>query len=208
MSLINALNWRYAVKQFNQQRLNDEQIEELLESVRLAPSAYGLQPYQLIVVTKEQLKQACIEHSYGQDKVANCSHLLVLAYKKAFNQQDISKFIHQLALSQGKAPEALASYQSQIENDLLTRTPEQLKSWSQQQCYIALGTLLASAAASRIDACPMTGFENQGIDEVLGLTAKGLSAAIICPVGYRSVDDHAANRPKHRLSKTELVINL
>ncbi|MCJ8295739.1 MAG: nitroreductase family protein [Colwellia sp.] len=208
MSLINALNWRYAVKRFNQDILNQAQLNELIESVRLAPSAYGIQPYQLIVVSTDTVKQACLPYSYGQDKVANCSHLLVLAHKTELNQHDIAAFIEQLAVSQGKSINDLAAYQKQIEADLLTRTPEQQANWAQQQCYLALGTLLTSAAASYIDACPMTGFDVNGINQVLGLSEKGLSAAILCPVGIRAEDDHAASRFKFRLSQEQLVVNL
>ena len=208
MSLNDALNWRYAVKKFNQEILKPAQVNSLIESVRLAPSAYGIQPYQLIVVANPAIKQACLPYSYGQDKVVNCSHLLVIAHKTELNQHDIAAFIEQLAVNQGKSINELAPYQAQIESDLLARTAAEQSNWAQQQAYIALGTLLASAASSFIDACPMTGFEVDGINAVLGLTEKGLSAAVLCPVGIRAEDDQAASRPKYRLSQEQLVVNL
>jgi len=208
MSVNNALNWRYAVKEFNQNILSAAQLNSLIESVRLAPSAYGIQPYQLIVVANPEVKQACLPYSYGQDKVVNCSHLLVLAHKTELSQHDIAGFIEQLAESQGKSINDLSAYQKQIEADLLMRTTAEQSNWAQQQSYIALGTLLTSAASSRIDACPMTGFEVDGINDVLGLSEKGLSAAVLCPVGFRAGDDLAATRPKYRLSKAQLVVNL
>ncbi|SFC41927.1 nitroreductase family protein [Pseudoalteromonas denitrificans] len=206
MSLIDALNWRYAVKKFNQQTLNKTQIKGLIESVRLAPSAYGIQPYQLIIVENPEFKTACLPHSYGQDKVAKCSHLLVLAHKTQFTQRDIAIFIAQLAVNQGKSINELTAYQKQIEADLLQRSSEEKNIWVQQQCYIALGTLLTYAAANHIDACPMTGFDITGINQALGLIDRGLSAVVLCPVGIRAEDDHSAFRPKHRLSHKDLVV--
>ncbi|PAJ72084.1 NAD(P)H-dependent oxidoreductase [Pseudoalteromonas sp. NBT06-2] len=208
MSVIDALNWRYAVKKFSQSTLTQMQINDLVESVRLAPSAYGIQPYQLIVVTDPKVKKACLPHSYGQDKVANCSHLLVLAHKKHITHHDISLFIESVSIDQNKPLNALNDYQNQIESDLLVRTTEQQNNWAQQQCYIALGTLLTHAAVSKIDTCPMTGFDVNGINQALGLNDKGLSAAILCPVGIRDQDDHAASRAKTRLSYNDLVVSL
>jgi len=208
MSVIDALNWRYAVKKFSESSLNKQQLNGLIESVRLAPSAYGIQPYQLIVVTDPKIKKACLPYSYGQDKVVNCSHLLVLAHKTRLTNQDVSFFIKQLAESQNKPIKELSGYQKQIESDLLAHTIDQQNNWAQQQCYIALGTLLTHAAVSEIDACPMTGFDVNGINQALGLNDKGLSAAILCPVGIRAEDDYAASRIKIRLNYKELVVSL
>ncbi|MBU2972569.1 NAD(P)H-dependent oxidoreductase [Pseudoalteromonas sp. C2R02] len=208
MSVIDALNWRYAVKKFSGNTLKKQQINGLIESVRLAPSAYGIQPYQLIVVSDPDVKKACLPHSYGQDKVSNCSQLLVLAHKKHITKDDISSYIESVSKEQNKPVNTLSDYQKQIEADLLTLAPEQQSNWAQQQCYIALGTLLTHAAVSKIDACPMTGFDVDGINNALGLNDIGLSAAVLCPVGIRSKHDHAANRPKTRLSYHDLVVSL
>ncbi|WP_065188778.1 nitroreductase family protein [Shewanella woodyi] len=206
MSLINALNWRYAVNQFSSQILSEEQLAGLIESVRLSPASYGIQPYQLMVIANEEVKQRCLAHSYGQNKVADCSHLLVFAHKTEVTRADIGHFIEQLAKTQGKRANTLTAYQTQIESDLLSRSTQQQSEWAQQQCYIALGTMLTFAAANKIDAAPMTGFDINGINLALGLPELGLSAAILCPVGERDKSDVTINRTKHRLTHEQLVI--
>ncbi|MEP1444578.1 MAG: nitroreductase family protein [Paraglaciecola sp.] len=208
MPLNDALNWRYAVNKFDHNTLSPEQINHLIESVRLAPSAYGIQPYKLLVISNPKTKRACLPYSYGQDKVAKCSHLLVLAHKTKVTQQDIAGFIEQLAKTQNKTTHLLSNYQIQIQADLLSRSSAEQNNWAQQQTYIALGILLASAAASFVDACPMTGFEVDGINKVLELNQKDLSAAVLCPVGIRAENDFAAHRTKHRISQDQLVVNL
>lgn len=206
MSLIQDLKWRYAVKQFSEQSLSPTQLDGLIQSVQLSPSAYGLQPYRLIVVNDPALKHACISASYGQEKVAQCAHLLIFAHQNTLNQDDIANFIADLAHTQQRLPSDLVGYQAQIENDLLAKSDLQKQQWMQQQCYIALGTLLTFAANHRIDACPMTGFEPHKINQILGLNALNLNAAILCPVGIRSQADDYALKPKHRISKEQLVV--
>ncbi|NTS78825.1 nitroreductase family protein [Catenovulum sp. SM1970] len=208
MNIIEALNWRYAVKQFNSTKLTTEQINGLTESARLAPSSYGMQPYQLVVVENEQLKNACIEASFGQAKVAASSHLLVFANNTNFGQVDIDNYFDNLAKTQGAPAESLAAYKAQIEGDLLNKSAEEIAIWAQQQAYIALGMTLTYAAANKIDACPMTGFDSQAFNQILGLDALNLNAAIICPVGFRADDDKYASKTKYRKHIDELVVNI
>ncbi|USH01425.1 nitroreductase family protein [Grimontia kaedaensis] len=208
MNVLEALNWRYAVNQFSEQALSQEAIDGLIESVRLAPSSYGVQPFKLLVIENPALKQACLAHSYGQQKVADNSHLLVLAHKTSLNEADIEDFIEQLAANQSRPASDLRAYQDQIASSLLGLSQPQQAAWAAQQCFIALGTLVSHAAVEQIDACPMTGFDSAGLNEVLGLDKQGLNAVIICPVGVRSDTDRTANRPKFRLSRDQLVETL
>ncbi|NGN97878.1 NAD(P)H-dependent oxidoreductase [Grimontia sp. S25] len=208
MNVLDALNWRYAVNQFSEQTLSQEAIDGLIESVRLAPSSYGVQPFKLLVVENPALKQACLTHSYGQQKVIDNSHLLVLAHKTSLNEADIEDFIEQLAANQNRPASDLRAYQDQIASSLLGLSQPQQAAWDAQQCFIALGTLVSHAAVEQIDACPMTGFDSAGLNEVLGLDKQGLNAVIICPVGVRSGTDRTANRPKFRLSRDQLVETL
>jgi nitroreductase len=208
MTLLQALNWRYAVKAFDSQRLLDEQINQLIEAVRLSPAAYGLQPYKLLVIESLAVKQVCRPYSYGQDKVVNCSHLLVLASQTSIKPDDIKQFITELANTQGVKIEQLSGYQQAIEADLLNLSISAGTAWAKEQSFIALGTLLASAAILNIDTCPITGFDVTGIDKVLNLSEQGLTATVLIPVGIRSTSDLSAYRPKHRVSQAQLEIRL
>lgn len=69
MNFIDALNWRYAVNQFSNEKLNQQQVNGLIESVRLSASSYGLQPYQLFVIASDKVKNDLLPFSYGQTKV-------------------------------------------------------------------------------------------------------------------------------------------
>jgi nitroreductase len=44
--------------------------------------------------------------------------------------------------------------------------------------------------ASRIDFCPMEGFNPAGVNEALGLEANGLSAVCMLALGYRDATIH------------------
>ena len=61
-NIIEDLNWRYATKKFDANSIiSEEKINVLLESIRLTPSSYGLQPYKVIVVKNEDLRVKTLE---------------------------------------------------------------------------------------------------------------------------------------------------
>lgn len=64
MSPIEALNWRYAVKKFSDERIPAFELKELLDATRLSPSSYGLQPYSVIVVESKAVRQELLPFDY------------------------------------------------------------------------------------------------------------------------------------------------
>jgi nitroreductase len=81
--LIEALNWRYATKQFDPSRKIPAPVWEALEdALVLTPSSYGLQPWHFFVVTDPELKAALRPHSWNQPQVTDCSHHVVFATRR------------------------------------------------------------------------------------------------------------------------------
>lgn len=208
MELFDALNWRYAVKQFADKKLPADQVKSLVEAACLSASAYGLQPYSILIVENPAIRQQLLRYSYGQDKVVNSSHLIVFAAHTELGDVTVDRYIEKLAKLHQLPLKALADYSTYIKEDLAAKTPAELQQWAHQQAYIALGNLLTSAALMQIDSCPMTGFDNQGYDQVLKLKEKGLTSTVICPVGYRSADDEQASKPKVRFGYDEMVLEV
>ena len=73
---------------------------------------------------------------------------------------------------------------------------------------LALGTLLPGAATLGIDACPMEGFDQNVLDEELGLRARGFTSSVIVSLGYSSAEDFNAKLPKSRLPLETVLTRL
>ena len=205
MAIIDALTWRYAVRQFANQRLEDRQIEALLTATRLSASAYGLQPYHLLLLESADIRQQLLPHSMGQDKVVASSHLLVFAAHTHIGDQTVDRYLDKLATVRQVPLAELAPYADHMKTALAAMSAAEQQEWAHQQAYIALGTLLTSAAALGIDTCPMTGFDRAGYDAVLDLPAQGLTSTAICALGVRHPDDQTARLPKVRFDDHEMV---
>lgn len=207
-ALIDAFSWRYATKKFDaSKKISESDLADLTEAMRLAPSSYGIQPWKFIIVTDPAIRTALQAASWNQSQVTEASHLIVLCAKKTLTEADIDHMIEVTAQTHGMPTvEPLAAYKGMMMGSLKGKSPEELTIWNQKQVYIALGFLMAAAAEKKIDSCPMEGFDSAKYDEILGLSALGLTSTVVCPVGYRSSDDKNAAGKKVRFSTDEVII--
>ncbi|RYZ69398.1 MAG: NAD(P)H-dependent oxidoreductase, partial [Proteobacteria bacterium] len=57
MSTLELLKWRYATKKMNKETIPQEQVDRILEAARLAPTSSGLQQFEIMVITNQDLKE-------------------------------------------------------------------------------------------------------------------------------------------------------
>ncbi len=209
MSLINSLEWRYATKKMNGNKVSSEKIEILLDAIRLSASGFGLMPYQILVIENPVLKAQIQPIAYGQSQSSDSSHLLVFAAWNEVTEEKIDAFVNLVAKTRQAPLSTLADYRGAMLGSLLGRTKEMQANWADKQVYLAMGTALAAAAEFEIDTTPMEGFIPAKLDELLGLEAKGLHSVLLLAVGERdAANDFMANAKKVRTPKDELYIRL
>jgi nitroreductase len=205
--LLEQLNWRYATKQFDPNRkISAADWATLEEVLRLSPSSGGLQPWKFFVVTDPAVRAKLLPASYGQKQIIDASHLVVFAAKNNLNEADVDTHIRHTATVRGAPIQALAPFRNMLVGGIVKSMDETARNaWARNQAYIALGSLLTSAALLGIDACPMEGFDRAQYDEILGLKAKGYASAVIATLGHRSTEDKYAHAPKVRFPKEHLI---
>lgn len=203
----NQLNWRYACKRFDPtKKIREADWNVLLESLRLSASSYGLQPWKFIVVQNPEIRQQLLAPSYNQSPTVEASHFVVLTYKEKLDEEHIEKFIQQNAKVRGMEVSALAGFKNMMIRDL-TQGPrsETINWWAQRQTYIAMGSMLTTAAMMEVDTLPMEGINQAEFDKVLKLEGTGYKtiAAIAC--GYRSPEDKYQFIKKVRFDLNDVV---
>jgi nitroreductase/dihydropteridine reductase len=186
---------RYATKQFTSGKIPEELIGELIELIRLAPSALNLQPWRIKVIGDEKERTALSTAMFGQQQAVACSHLFILCANT-----DIDDVI-------AKADKCMreAGFPDERRNNMITMV-KNLKdnftlAWAQQQVYLALANAVNGAKALGFDSCPMTGFNPSALSKILGLPPH-LVPTVLCPVGYAA----DVPMPKARLSLTDLLL--
>lgn len=206
MSLLHKLQWRYATKQFDSEKVvSEEDVTELLKAMNLTASSYGLQPFEFIVVKNQELQDELRPVSWNQSQISDASHIIILAAKTSIDEQYIQSYIENIMHVRGVDVESLKGYKQMMMDGPGSWENKGVTAWAKRQCYIVLGSLLLAAADLKIDTCPMEGFDADAYDKILGLSEHGLTATLVIPIGYRSVDDATQHAKKVRAHLTEIT---
>ncbi|MFM7720107.1 MAG: nitroreductase family protein [Sediminibacterium sp.] len=207
MSLLDSLKWRYAVKRMNGNKIPEATMNTILEATKLAPSSFGLTPYNIIVVEDEATRKKLQSHFYNQPQVGESSALVIFATWNSITEKEVGEYMQEIAEERGVPVESLNDFASYINGSIKNLTAEQLQIWAAKQTYIALGFTLVAAASEEIDATPMEGFKPDAVDEALGLKELGLHSAVAVTLGYRdAANDYLSGAKKVRRASEKLII--
>lgn len=208
MSLIENLNWRHAVKAYNpEKKVSQEDLNKILEAARLAPTSSGLQPFRIVVVENQDLKNKMVQGALNPEVMRDSSHVLVFAAWDSYSNEKIDK-VYDFTTDERDLPRGrFGSYTDKIKEMYGAQTPEQHFAHTARQTYIALGLAMAQAAELKIDSTPAEGFSNEVVDEILGLKELGLKSVSLLYLGYRDQDnDWMASMKKVRIPMEEFII--
>lgn len=201
--MITHLNWRYATKQFDAtMKISDAELLILKESIRLTPTSYGLQPFKVIVVENPALRAELRTHSWGQSQITDASHLFVFVAQNSMEADHIDDYIDLAAKTRNIDPTSMSGYGNFVKGKIAEISQEKQAIWNAKQAYIALGTLLTTAATLQIDATPMEGFDSNAYDELLGLT--DYHTVVVAALGFRAETDPLQHLEKVRKTTEQL----
>ncbi|UKB78136.1 NAD(P)H-dependent oxidoreductase [Chryseobacterium sp. MEBOG07] len=208
MSLIENLNWRHAVKAYDpNKKISQEDLNIILESARLAPTSSGLQPFRIIVVENQELKDKMVAGALNPEVMRDSSHVLVFAAWDSYSNEKIDKVYDYHTDVRDLPRGRFGSYTDKIKEMYSAQSAEEHFAHTARQTYIALGIALAQAAELKIDSTPAEGFSNAVVDEVLGLKELGLKSVSLLYLGYRDeANDWLSSMKKVRIPMDEFII--
>jgi nitroreductase/dihydropteridine reductase len=206
MELINKLNWRYATKAMNGKKVDQKKIDNIIEAVSLAPTSSGLQPFEIIVITNQEVKEKIKPIAWNQSVVTDCSHLFVFAAWDTYTEDRINKMFDLTNEVRGFKNEGWENYRQMLLKSYPQKDAEVNFQHAARQAYIAFSQAIAAAAFEGVDSTPMEGFDPKAVDEILNLKEKGLRSCVLLPIGYRDADkDWLSDLKKVRKPKADLV---
>ncbi|MUU77069.1 nitroreductase family protein [Winogradskyella endarachnes] len=189
MELLEKLNWRYAAKAMNGEKVAEDKIERILEAARLAPTSSGLQPFEIIVIKNQEIKEQIKPVAWNQSVITDCSHLLVFAAWDTYTADRINYMFDLTNDIRGFKNEGWENYRQMLLNAYPQKDAEENFNHAAKQAYIAFSQAIAAAAFEGVDATPLEGFDPAAVDKILSLREKGLRSAVLLPIGYRNADE-------------------
>ena len=198
---LSQLNWRNATKKFDPAKpVSPDKLAQVLAAIRMAPTSFGLQPFEVHVVKNAALKDTLKASGWGQEQFAHATAVLVFVADTKVTER-IDRMLDQRSGGDPAARAAMKDYEGMMKGWAKELSPEAAKAWAQKQCYIGLGFGLAACAELGIDSCPMEGFVPPEFDKALGLAPHLFSSVALAigtaPEGYQPF-------PKWRFSNQEI----
>ena len=209
MELLDKLNWRYATKAMNGEKVSQEKIDNIIEAISLAPTSSGLQPFEVFVITNQEVKENIRPIAWNQSVITDCSHLLVFAAWDTYTADRINKQFDLTNEVRGFKNEGWENYRQMLLSTYPQKDAEVNFNHAAKQAYIAFAHGLIAAAFEGVDATPLEGFVPEKMDEILGLREKGLRSCVVLTLGYRKADkDWLVNLKKVRKSREDLITEI
>ncbi len=205
MNYLEALSRRYSVKKFNPDiKVPESTLLNILESGKLSASSQGLQPYKIFVIQSNDMLQKLIPAFYNPSQIKTCSHLIVIVSKKVIEDQYINGYFNHISEVRNIDLEQLTSFKNNINQHINQQTENQLLNWAEKQSYIVLANLMYAAALESVDTCPMEGFRQEVLEEILEIDSEIEKVTVTLAIGYRSQEDHFQHMKKVRKPNEKL----
>jgi nitroreductase len=169
-----AARQRRSIRAFDPTPVPREDLDEILDVVRLAPSAFNVQPWRFVVVQTPELKAQLAAAAYNQRQVHSAPAVIVLYSDMHDALANVDEVIHP-----GMDAVQRAGARQSILRTFQAQTPEQREAWGAGQANIALGYLLLAAEAHGYQTSPMAGFDPEAVKRLLNLPEHASVPALV-----------------------------
>lgn len=163
MDTIDAIKARRAVKHFDpEHKFSAEEEAQLLELARMAPTAFNLQNWRLLIVKDPELRKQIREVSWGQAQVTDASLLVVLC-------ADLKAWAKSPERYWEDAPKEVGDFMVPAMTEYYQDKDAIQRDEAMRSCGIAAQTLMLAAKAMGYDSCPMDGFDYEAVGKLVNL---------------------------------------
>lgn len=210
--ILEAYQFRHACKVFDtNKKISDDDFHFILETGRLSPSSFGLEPWKFVVIQDAAFREKLKPVSGGaQGQLPTASHFVViLARTEAGLRYDSDHVIKMMKDIQHMPEEVVHGvsgvYKSFIETGL-EDNDRLIFEWARKQTYIAMGNMMTAAAQIGIDSCPIEGFDKVKVTSILQnegiINNNDFGVSCMVAFGYRLEDP---KRPKARQNLADII---
>jgi nitroreductase len=185
-----AIQQRYACRQFiSGEPLTADELALLREAGRLAPSAFGLEPWRFVTVEDAAQRAAVARACYDQPAAATAAAFIAIVALVAALEPD-SDYVRARFEAEARGGDLAPIYEAYRAH----YRADTIAAWAQGQCNFAAAHMLLQATHLGLGACPIGGFDAAALAAALGLAA-GETPALLVALG------HCAQRAPQRLRK-------
>lgn len=197
MELFTAIEQRRAIKHYDKSaEVIEADFQQIMSSVLLSPTSYNIQHWRFVRLKDRDIRLKVKEAAWGQQQIEDASEVIVLcADTQAWADRPERYWADADEATQSVLLPMLASFyagKSQLQRDEAMRS-----------CGMAAQTLMLSAKALGYDTCPMIGFDEGAVANLINLPSSHVISMIIT-IGKAAKD---ANVRGGQLALSEVLVD-
>lgn len=174
LTVKDAIERRHSIRRYTDDPIPREDLNEILRLASLAPSAWNVQPWRFVAVTDQNVKNRLMEAGYGQPQIGAAQVVVAVVS----DMEDVLAHLAEI-LPPGMPAERKEQEVHTLRNVFDPQSVEQRGQWGLTQTNIAFGFLILAAQSMGYATCPMLGFDQAKVREILGLPAHALFAGLV-----------------------------
>lgn len=150
------------------------------------------------------MKEKLIPAFYNPSQISTCSHLIILVSKKNIEETYLDGYFRHISEVRHQPVESLDLFRNNITGHFGRQEHDDILNWAEKQSYIVLANLMYAAAIESVDTCPMEGFRQDIIEEILNIDSEKEKVTVTLALGYRSDEDQFQHMKKVRKPNEKL----
>lgn len=176
--LLSSLGGRFACRQFKSQPVTEAELGLVLEAGRIAPSAFGMEPWRFVAVKSAAAKDKVAAACFNQSPAATAPVMIAIVAMAA-DLAPGSAFVEARLTAEAGGPpprelrDMYREFHARIEP----------QSWAIAQCNFAAAQMMIQASALGLATCPMGGFDETALAAALGMV-QGEAPALVLALGH------------------------
>ena len=186
---------RFAVKKYDpNRRIPDEDWDALVEVGRLAPSSLGFEPWKMLLLKNEQMREDLKEMTWGGiNSLEAASHFVIFLARKGvtYDIPYVAKLMKEVKNRDYDPSSRFAQrVKSFHEIDADLNDERTLFDCASKQTYIQMANMMNAAVLMGMDSCPIEGFDKDKVEAYLEskgvLDTSEFGVSVMCAFGYRN----------------------
>ncbi|MGR5120024.1 nitroreductase family protein [Vibrio astriarenae] len=211
--IIKDLHSRYTAKKYDAaKKISAEDMEVILEALRLSASSINSQPWKFVIVESDEAKQRLHDsfankHQFNQPHAKEASHTILFAYDPNFTKEKFAKRVD-AEVSSGHLPAEMYDQFMGAYAFAEMNTDESgfNGTWTKAQVYLALGNIMHVLARMGIASTPMEGVDGKLLGELFKDELDGHVCELALSMGYhKDGEDYNFGLPKARLAREQII---
>lgn len=201
LDVLEAIQKRRSIRKFKTTPLTSEQINNLLEAARLAPSGCNVQPWRFIIVNDTQLKTKLCEASFDQQFIKDAPIVIVCCsdlHSWKESKEKTQELLNRADINLGEKCEK--ALMERVEKATADSTHERIPS-AMLNVAIAIEHIVLTAVELGLGSCWVRLFDEKKVKQILKLPEYVFAVALL-PIGIPDEDPPA--RPRLPLPKIVL----